>query len=152
MQKVKVLEIPRFRDAAYRLEDWFDSNYPTISPKFYEAREPGTGYRRCVGWIDYESSFEDLWGETLFKEGIVAFTLIALEKDGWVTLWQNGKGQLQLYFKSGRKMTVEEFESGELFADMKCDPEFADLDWRCVSIMADCLDEFPYYTDTSSDH
>lgn len=142
MREVSVLTIPRFRDAAKRLEEWFERNASSISPRFYDSKAPGLGYPCCVWWISYEGSFEALWEEDWFAAGIAAFTLIWLEREQHVKLIEETDGQLCVHFATGEEFTIEEFQAGEFFAELKYDLEYSDLNWNCVSAMGRYVEEF----------
>ncbi len=130
----RAIDIPRIRDAAERLRDWLEENVPGASPRRYEAKEPGRGYRRSVEWIVNESTARTRWEETWFEEGIMAFTLIALEAEGVLEL-KVDDDVLLIHFSHGPKLTPEEFKTGELSPEYKYDDGFRDMNFCCVVCM-----------------
>lgn len=130
---VPVLKLPRFRDAAEYLSNWLEENDPRAGPQHFEKQTPGFGYWISVQWIDYESLWTQYWDAKWFQDGIVAFTLIALEQQGFVKIRINDAGRMQLQFVGGeKKLSLTKFKEGELISELKHDPEFDDLNWDCV--------------------
>jgi hypothetical protein len=140
--RISVLDVPFFRDAAAYLTEWLDHNMPAVSPGRYDALEPGLGHRRSVEWIVNENTCKEHWNEVWFQDGIVAFALVALEREGAVYLEDSGAERVKLHFRNGEVLSLEEFRSGELIPEYKHAPGFRDLNWGCVAVMARSLEKY----------
>jgi hypothetical protein len=104
-------------------------------------------YRWTVSWICYEGLFEWLWSEQWFQEGMRAFGLIALEREGKIAILQSEEdGIMFIKCPDGAIVEITAFLNGESLA-CRHDPDFADLSWDPVKSMSHLLSE---YDDSSS--
>ncbi len=99
---------------------------------------PGIG-RWTVSWIVYEGIWHWRWNEPLFRDGARAFGLLALEREGAITL-TGSPDETQVRLRDGTELSLEDFLAGES-VPFRHDPEYADLDWSPVPAMAHLLSE-----------
>lgn len=144
MREVPIGEVERFRNAASSFTDWLCTNKFQYAPN--DDVNLRIACRQSVNWIVYESLWEQLWNEGWFMDGVTAFALNALEGDGWIKTLVDDQGCINICLRDGRMFSLQDFVAGESLADLKYDPEFADLDWQPVCAMGHILAEYESIT------
>lgn len=138
LQTVEANEIPWITESAKRFKNWLLRNGSPIWTKESLAL-PGI-YRWTVSSICYEGSWENLWSEPWFQEGMRAFGLLALEGEGQIKILKSRKGDLSIRCPDGR-YSIAAFLNGESLS-FRHDPEYSDLSWDPVGSIYHVLSEY----------
>jgi hypothetical protein len=143
---IKAKDIAWVAKSARRLSKWLVHEAPGHTWTSESLKLPGI-YLGTVSRICYEGLFEWLWSEQWFQEGMRAFGLMALEREGRIAILQSERdGKIFVRCPDGTTKDITTFLNGESLA-IRHDPEFADLSWDLVSSMSHLLSE---YDDSSS--
>jgi hypothetical protein len=143
---IKAKDIAWVARSARRFSKWLVHEASGHTWTRESLKLPGI-YRWTVSWICYEGLFEWLWSEQWFQDGMRAFGLIALEREGKIAILQSEEdGMIFVRCSDGTTKDITTFLNGESLA-IRHDLDFADLSWDPVSSMSHLLSE---YDDSSS--
>jgi|GEM_PF-7029201 len=137
----KAEDIAWVDESARRFRHWLVHEAPgnTWTPE--TLRLPGI-YRWTVDFITYESLFEELWGERWFQDGVRAFGLLALEREGKIEILRpEPDGAFFVRCPDGRVFEMSAFLNGESLA-IRHDPDYSDLSWEPVGAMSHLLSDY----------
>lgn len=139
LHTVEANKVPWIRKSAGQFSNWLLRNGSPIWTKENLAL-PGI-YRGTVESICYEGSWEALWSEQWFQDGIRAFGLLALEREGKIEILKSRDGDLFIRCPDGTIIETTAFLNGESLS-FRHDPEFSDLSWDPVSSTYHVLGEY----------
>lgn len=138
---VKASDLAWVADSASRFSNWLVDEAPGDTWTQESLKLPGI-YRWTVSWICYEGLFEWLWSERWFQDGMRAFGLMALEREGYIAVLRSEPdGVLFVKCPDETQLEITAFLNGESLA-IRHDPDFADLAWDPVSSMSHLLSEY----------
>lgn len=138
---IKANDLAWVAESARRFGHWLVHDAPGDTWTGESLGLPGI-YRWTVSWICYEGLFEWLWSERWFQDGIRAFGLMALEREGLIEIMRSGgTGADFIILPDSSVIEIAAFLHGESLA-IRHDPEYADLSWDPVSSMSHLLGEY----------
>lgn len=138
MESITAQDISWIAKSAKRFEKWA---LGTDYEPWVDNRNSPWWERNVADFIVYESTAEPLWSEKWFQDGMRAFGLIALEREGAIELYQSEAGALFVSCVDNPKISLEDFLNGES-VPYKYDPECADMEWSPVDAIGHILAEY----------
>ncbi|MCA9038851.1 MAG: hypothetical protein KDA65_00750 [Planctomycetaceae bacterium] len=129
---------PKIFNSAKNFELWVRQNLTSVVEA--TGKKQRHFYRRVVETISYEIVCEEKWPEEWFQNGIVAFTLIALETEGQISLYREPNENVWIKSKD-KFVSLKDFIQGDLAESVKGHPEFKGL--NPIEAMSCTLSEYP---------
>jgi hypothetical protein len=138
MEQISLREVTWINDSAESFSTWLAEDGRVLTRGDFSL--PNI-YRWTVSTIAYEGLYEWLWDQKWFQDGMRAFALLALEREGNVTFLAKASGELFVRTPDGAVYTIESFLTGESLT-YKYDPEFSDMSWDPVQSASRVMEEY----------